>query len=161
MSVCVCTHTFIYILFSLFMVYLYLAPFLHSVFPLPYISFLLYNSFPLLFTILFAFLIYLAIYGCFELVLPSYSFLSNLIFLSLFFKPLWSLFLYILDPIFFCPSSTSPPNPHSNPQFLSPCTHVSLWWLLQLWLCSLNLSRQDRWRRRHSREKSLVLRLTT
>lgn len=131
----VCIHTYIYILFSLFMVYLYLAPFLHSIFPLPSISFFLYdyNSLPLLFTILFAFLIYLAIYGCFELVLSSCSFLSNLIFLSLFFKPLWSLFLYILNPIFFCPSSTSPPNPRSNPQFLSPCTHVvSLWWLLQL-----------------------------
>ena len=103
MSVCVCVcvfiHTYIYILFSLFMVYLYLAPFLHSIFPLPYISFFLYdyNSFPLLFTILFAFLIYLAIYGCFELVLSSYSFLSNLIFLSLFSS---------LFGLYFCTSLT-------------------------------------------------------
>lgn len=86
--------------------YFYLLP---SLAPLLHISlFLHYYNFPSLLTILFVFLIHLLIYGCFELVLSSCTFLTNLIFSLLSFKPSWPLFLYRIDQSFFLASSTPP-----------------------------------------------------
>lgn len=131
-------------------------PFLHSLSPLLHVFFPSLLQFLFCLPYHFACVSYSFNYLWLFWTCFIFLFFSNLIFLSLAFRwaHLVSSFTQQWPNLSLCPSSTSPPNPCSHPEFLSPCVHmVSLLWLLQPWLCSSYLSKQGRRGSRQSREK--------